>query len=73
MVIPAEPKWDTPERIYDDYNNMEKDFAEGTIHPNDLKKAMVNHINNLLEPVREYFKNNKHAKNLAKLVKNYRK
>ena len=57
MIIPEDKKWNTPERKYDDYNLMEKDFAEGKIHPNDLKNSMINHINNLLDPVREYFKN----------------
>ena len=73
MVIPAEPKWDTPERIYEKYSILELDFSSGLVHPNDLKKAMIIHINNLLEPVREYFNNNKQAKKLAKLVKGYRK
>ena len=73
MIIPAEPKWDTPERIYSNYNILELDFSQGMIHPNDLKKSMIIHINNLLEPVREYFNNNKQAKNLAKTVKSYRR
>ena len=73
MVIPEELKWNTPERKYQSFEMLEKDFADGTIHPNDLKKSMVIHINNLLEPVREYFSKNKQAKQLAKQVKNYRK
>ena len=56
-------------RIYEKYSILELDFSSGLVHPNDLKKAMIIHINNLLEPVREYFNNNKQAKNLAKLVK----
>ena len=73
MIIPAELKWDTPERIYESYENLESCFADGTIHPNDLKKSMIIHINNLLDPVREYFNKNKQAKQLSKLVKGYRK
>lgn len=73
MIIPEDTKWGTPERTYNDYIMMEKDFAEGNIHPNDLKKSMIYHINKLLDPVREYFNNNIDAKNLAKIVKNYRK
>ena len=73
MIIPEEPKWNTPEKKYNSYEKLESDFAEGTVHPNDLKKSMTIHINNLLDPVRDYFNKNKDAKRLAKLVKGYRK
>lgn len=73
ITIPADEKWGTPEKVYEDYQNLENDFAEEKVHPNDLKKAMVIHINELLEPVRQHFKENKEANKLLKLVKSYKK
>merc|ERR1711871_110951 len=55
IVIPADEKWGTPEKVYQEYQQLENDFAEEKVHPNDLKKAMVTHINQLLEPVRNHF------------------
>jgi len=73
FVIPANKKWDTKELIYVEYDLIEKDFADGKIHPSDLKTGMTMHINKLLEPVREYFDNNKEARDLLKKVKSYKK
>lgn len=73
IIIPSDEKWGTPERVYQSYQELEKDFAEEAIHPNDLKKSMTNHINQLLEPVRKHFEENSEAKNLLKLVKSYKK
>ena len=73
MVIPEDKKWDVPEVVYQDYNEMEKDFKSEKLHPSNLKKSMTIHINQLLNPVRDYFANNSEAKKLAKLVKSYKK
>ena len=73
MIIPADPKWGTDERIYQDYQTLEDDFKAGKLHPGDFKKSMTSHINQLLDPVRKHFQENKEAKNLLKKVKSYRK
>ena len=73
ITIPADEKWGTPEKVYKDYQTLENDFAEEKVHPNDLKKSMVVHINELLEPVRNHFKDDKEANKLLKLVKSYKK
>ncbi len=73
LVIPAEEKWGTPEKVFNNYQDLEKEFVEEKVHPNDLKKAMVIHINELLEPVRNHFKNNDSANKLLKTVKSYKK
>ena len=52
--------------------DLENDYKEMKIHPGDLKKEMVNVINKLFEPVREYFKNNKEANVLLEKVRKYR-
>ncbi len=51
------------------YMELEKLFAEGRIHPMDLKDATVRYINELLGPVRKHFDKNKKAKELMEFVK----
>jgi tyrosyl-tRNA synthetase len=40
------------------YEQLEKQYASGTIHPQDLKTNMSRILSQKLEPVREYFKRN---------------
>jgi tyrosyl-tRNA synthetase len=47
------------------YSEMEKIFAQGKLHPLDLKKTTIEHINKILKPVQDYFK--KHPHNLEKM------
>ena len=41
---------------YESYAKLEKDYAEGKIHPLDLKNGIAEALIKILEPVREYFK-----------------
>ena len=41
---------------YNTYQDLEQSFAEGKLHPADLKNAVADSIINLLEPVRNHFK-----------------
>ncbi|ETO22401.1 hypothetical protein RFI_14798 [Reticulomyxa filosa] len=58
--------------IYTSYEQLEKDYAEGNLHPGDLKPSLAEAINSFLEPVRSHFKNDKYAKQLLDQVKKYR-
>lgn len=40
---------------YTDYAQLEKDFADSKIHPGDLKKSVISHLNKLLDPIRAKF------------------
>jgi tyrosyl-tRNA synthetase len=51
------------------YNELEKCFARGEVHPLDLKKAVARYINDLVEPVRKHFERNRKAKELYEFVK----
>jgi len=67
-------KIERPERFGGDleigsYGEMEKLYAEGKIHPLDLKHAVIRYLNELLEPVREHFRKNKKARGLDRFVK----
>ncbi|XP_022912822.2 tyrosine--tRNA ligase, cytoplasmic [Onthophagus taurus] len=41
--------------VHENYESLEKAFAEGNIHPGDLKAAVETYINRLLEPIRKEF------------------
>ena len=42
---------------YENYDSLEKDFINKTLHPVDLKFGISEWLINLLEPVREFFNN----------------
>lgn len=42
---------------YKTYGELEKDFVAKKLHPMDLKQALAEEINKLLEPIRKKFKN----------------
>ncbi len=47
------------DKTYVSYEELEKDFSQGKLHPLDLKNAMTEFINNLLEPIRKHFSKGK--------------
>ncbi len=57
--------------ILNSYDNLEKLFANKEIHPLDIKQTAVKLLNELLQPVREHFKNDGHAHELLKKVQSY--
>ncbi len=40
---------------YADFEELKREFAAGKLHPSDLKSAVANSINSMLEPVRNHF------------------
>ncbi|KAJ2400164.1 Tyrosine--tRNA ligase cytoplasmic [Coemansia sp. RSA 2559] len=51
--------------VYNDYESLERDFADKQVHPGDLKSSVSSAINVLLEPIREYFEQPEMQKLLA--------
>lgn len=51
------------------YEELEKRFRKGEIHPQDLKNAVADKLDEIIKPIREYFEKNKKAKELYKIVK----
>lgn len=51
------------------YEALEKEFASGSLHPGDLKPAAARAINTIIQPVRDHFKNDAHAKQILARVK----
>ncbi len=58
--------------LYENYFEFEKDYAEGKIHPLDLKKAVVEKLEELINPIREHFEKNKKARKLYEEVKSFK-
>jgi len=55
---------------YDSYTALEKDFADGKLHPLDLKKAMAEYLVRRLEPIRKRFEKPKNQK-LLEMVQSF--
>lgn len=53
------------------YNELETAFVKGELHPMDLKQTTAKYINQLIDPVRKYFEQNKRAKELLETVSGY--
>jgi tyrosyl-tRNA synthetase len=57
---------------YTDLNELAKDYISEKIHPGDLKNSVTDHINEILEPVRQHFEKDPYAKKLLELVMSFR-
>jgi len=51
------------------YEGLERMYAEGNLHPVDLKAAVAITLDKIIKPVREHFEKNKKAKELYQVVK----
>jgi len=56
---------------YNSYESLEKDFADGKLHPMDLKTAVGFYVNEMLKPVRDHFEKNAEAKKLKEQVEGF--
>jgi len=54
---------------YYSYEELEKDYLEGRLHPADLKQGVADALNQLIRPIREHFEKNSKAKELYEFVK----
>ncbi|MEM4315569.1 MAG: tyrosine--tRNA ligase [Nitrososphaerota archaeon] len=54
---------------YAEYSALEKDYVDGRLHPLDLKNAVAEALYELLAPVRKWFEENPHARELYELVR----
>jgi len=56
---------------YKSYEDLEKDFVDKKLHPMDLKGTAAQYIDQFIEPVREHFRNDAHAKELLSKVESF--
>jgi tyrosyl-tRNA synthetase len=54
---------------YTRYEDLEADYMSGRIHPGDLKAAVTEAINHILEPVRKHFESGEPKALLDKIKK----
>jgi len=71
-----ELKIERPEKFggnveFKSYEELEKAFSNGNLHPMDLKNGVASAINKLIEPVRTYFETDKDAKALFEKVQSF--
>eukprot|EP01111_Echinosteliopsis_oligospora_P001456 TRINITY_DN1219_c0_g1_i1.p1 TRINITY_DN1219_c0_g1~~TRINITY_DN1219_c0_g1_i1.p1 ORF type:complete len:399 (+),score=109.37 TRINITY_DN1219_c0_g1_i1:1089-2285(+) len=59
-------------KTYTNYDECAAEYLAGTLHPGDVKPAVARTLNQLIQPVRDHFKNNADAAKLLKLVKDYK-
>lgn len=58
LQIKRDPKWGG-DVTFTSYEDLEKDYAEKNLHPQDLKMAVANWLINKLKPARKYFEDPK--------------
>lgn len=64
---------DSGSKCYSNYQSFSEDYASGAISPQKLKTCLSNCINELLEPVRSHFAQDRIASDLLATVKSYRR
>jgi tyrosyl-tRNA synthetase len=51
------------------YQELEKAFREGSLHPADLKSSVATYLNEMIRPIREHFEKNARARKLYQTVR----
>ncbi len=57
LVIKRPEKWGG-DVVYETYEDLERDFVAGELHPQDLKNAVAEELIRILAPVKEHFEKN---------------
>jgi len=57
--------------VLNSYKDLEKKFINKEIHPADLKASLVFYLDQLIEPVRKHFEENKEASELLERVRSF--
>jgi len=57
--------------VLNSYQDLEKKFVNKEIHPADLKASLIIYLDQLIEPVRKHFKENKEARELLERVRSF--
>jgi tyrosyl-tRNA synthetase len=53
------------------YNELEQAYRNGIVHPLDLKIAVAEALNEIIDPIRKYFENNEKAYKLYEVVRKF--
>ncbi|KAJ7641394.1 tyrosine tRNA ligase [Roridomyces roridus] len=66
--IEPDAKFGGAAQHYSTFEQLKNDFAEKKIHPKDLKTAVANAINRLLDPIRKSFEEDEEMQKIEKLA-----
>ncbi len=56
---------------FTNYDQLEKAYIAGDLHPLDLKNTMTTYLNQMVDPIRSHFEKKKSAIQMLELVKSY--
>ncbi|MGM5484624.1 MAG: tyrosine--tRNA ligase [Nanobdellota archaeon] len=56
---------------FSSYEKLAESFANNELHPMDLKKAIAEYIDKMIEPVRKHFRENEEAKRLLEKIRGF--
>lgn len=56
---------------FESYEELEKAFVAGKLHPMDLKNGVAVALDKMIEPSRKYFEKNKKARDLLEMIKKF--
>lgn len=68
LGVKRDSKWGG-DLVYNSYEQLEKDYAEKKLHPQDLKNAVAEWLIDKLEPARKYFEDPKRQQALKEIEK----
>jgi len=54
---------------YHSYEDLERDYVAGKLHPADLKMGVAEALDQMIEPIRRHFEKDPHARELYKFVR----
>jgi tyrosyl-tRNA synthetase len=58
--------------VYKSIDDFDKAYMAGDLHPADLKANLTRLVNTMIQPVRDHFKNDAHAKALLEDIKSFK-
>jgi tyrosyl-tRNA synthetase len=70
VIVERKPKFGG-DIDFTSYNDLEKAYVAGNLHPLDLKNTMVTYLDKMVEPIRTHFEKKKSAREMLELVKSY--
>jgi tyrosyl-tRNA synthetase len=56
---------------FQSYEELKKEYAQGKIHPQDLKNSVAKELAKILEPIRKYFETDKEAMECLNVIKSF--
>ena len=72
IFSPPDATFTAGTKTFTDFASVREEFVTGKLTEEDLKRGLIQALNELLEPVRSHFTNDERAKELLSLVRQYK-